>query len=100
MSERAQDRVLLGLVAIISLIILALIGWAITHQRIDEAANTLLGAIVGGLLVNSKDVIGAIRESWSTRQMEKMSDQLGSSLPSGESVQATIVNNPKEKTGD
>lgn len=96
-TERAQDRKLLGIISILSLLIIALVAVLVSWGKMQEAGLTLLGTIVGGLLVNSKDVIGAIRESWSTRQVERMSDQLGASqpLPDPSAPQSVeVVNDP------
>lgn len=92
-TERGQDRKLLGIIAVCSLLIIALVAVLVTGSHVQEAALTLMGTIVGGLLVNSKDVIGAIRESWSTRQVERMSDQLGASSPIGDAPQQVVVTN-------
>lgn len=92
-TERSEDRRLLGKIAYLSLFVLALIAVGVVAFAVAEAAYTLLGTIVGGLLVNSKDVIGAIRESWSTRQVEKMSDQLGASTPATDNAQPVVVTN-------
>lgn len=75
------DRRLLGWIAGGSLAIIAVVAVGVIAKQPTEAAIGLLGVIVGGLLVNGKDTIGAIKERWLGQQVQRMSDQMSLAPP-------------------
>jgi hypothetical protein len=85
------DRRLLGYVAGGSLMIIALIAAGVIFRTVDKEAMGLLGVIVGGLLVNGKDTIGAIKERWLGQQVSRLGDQLSNSAPTPDKVTTTTV---------
>ncbi len=96
-SDRAQDRKLLLCVALASLGIVGVVVVGVIWRNVDATASTILGTIVGGLLVNSKDVIQAIKEAWQQKQVERMSDQISSSTPIASPV---VADTPTGAPGD
>ena len=75
------DRKLLGYIAGGSLAIIGAVAVGVIFSAPDDKAVGLLGVIVGGLLVNGKDTIGAIKERWLGQQVQRMSDQISAAPP-------------------
>lgn len=90
------DRRLLGWIAGGSLLIIGVIAVGVIAQAPSEASIGLLGVIVGGLLVNGKDTIGAIKERWLGNQVQRMSDQLSAAPPAGAPQTVQIEQPPGE----
>jgi len=70
------DRFWLLTLGMGSLCIVGAIALYSIYKGIPEAAATLLGTIVGGLLMFMREIVQTIRQFWSDERTGKLTDQL------------------------
>lgn len=78
-----SDRFWLLTLGMGSLATVAAIALYSIYQGIPEAAATLLGTIVGGLLMFMREIVQTIRQFWSDERTGKLTDQLAAAPASG-----------------
>jgi hypothetical protein len=81
---KSDDRDKLGVFILcgLSLTLLAGISVGVIVQPIPPNAQTLLGVIVGGVMLFSRECLQAIRALWEAARTGKLTDQLATSTPS------------------
>ncbi len=95
--DREGDRRVLMLIGGgIVVIILAIIGTIAFGRNMPEWAESVFSAIVGGAIVKLADVLSALVALSSSRQMERVTDQLSASSPSDKPQTVTIEQPPGE----
>jgi hypothetical protein len=76
-----RDKAGLFLLAALALVIIGMVAGFSFWKGIPDKAEVLLGSIVTGVLLYSRDIINVIRSSWQDQTMSKMGDQLAGSQP-------------------
>lgn len=87
------DRFWLLTLGMGSLATVAAIALYSIYKGIPEAAATLLGTIVGGLLMFMREIVQTIRQFWSDERTGKLTDQLAAAPPAGPQ-DVTVINPP------
>lgn len=83
-TEHARDKFALFILAGLVVAVLALVVIGIFWTRmVPDKGDVLLGSIVTGLIVFLRDLVNAVRQSWSEVKQTRMADQLSSALPGG-----------------
>ncbi|MEA3033218.1 MAG: hypothetical protein QOH86_1234 [Sphingomonadales bacterium] len=77
----AHDKLGLFVLAGMAIAIIGMIAAFCFWKGIPEKADVLLGSIVTGVLLYSRDIVNLIRASWQDQTMSKMGDQLAGSQP-------------------
>ena len=85
------DRFWLLTLGMGSLCIVGAIALYSIYKGIPEAAATLLGTIVGGLLMFMREIVQTIRQFWSDERTGKLTDQLAAA-PAPGPTDVTVVN--------
>ncbi|MBC7506619.1 MAG: hypothetical protein H7267_12985 [Sandarakinorhabdus sp.] len=55
------------------------ISWGAIQQRIPSDSQTLLGVIVGGIMIFARECLTVIRQFWTDAKTAKLTDQLAAS---------------------
>lgn len=95
----ARDRFWLLTLGMGALVIVGAIALYSIYKGIPEAAATLLGTIVGGLLMFMREIVQAIRGFWQDAHTGKLTDQLAASPPPVDPLEpqpVTVVNTDAE----
>jgi hypothetical protein len=65
----------------IALSIIGGISWGAIQQRIPNDSQTLLGVIVGGIMIFARECLVVIRQFWSDAKTAKLTDALANAGP-------------------
>lgn len=87
------DRLWLLTLGMGSLATVAAIALYSIYKGIPEAAATLLGTIVGGLLMFMREIVQTIRQFWSDERTGKLTDKLAATPATGP-TDVTALNPP------
>ena len=83
-TEHARDKFALFILAGLVVAVLALVVLGIFYTgMVPDKGDVLLGSIVTGLIVFLRDLVNAIRQSWSEVKQTRMADQLSASTGGG-----------------
>lgn len=91
-----QDRRSVFLLCGFALFILGGISIGAIANRIPSDSQTLLGVIVGGIMLFIRECLQAIRAFWQEQRVGKMTDQLANSPASGAPQDVNVVNAPSD----
>ena len=94
--DREGDRRVLILVGggIVTIILAVIV--AVSIADLPSWAEGVFNAIVGGAIVKLADVLSALVALSSSRQIERVTDQLSASVPSGQ-PQTVTIDQPQSK---
>lgn len=79
-SERL-DKLGVFILCGIALAIIGGISWGAIQQRIPSDSQTLLGVIVGGIMIFARECLVVIRQFWSDAKTAKLTDALAAAGP-------------------
>lgn len=80
-TSEQKDKLAVILLCGFSLLILGGISAGAISSRIPSDSQTLLGVIVGGLMLFSRECLQAIRAFWQDQRTGKLTDQIAASNP-------------------
>jgi hypothetical protein len=100
MTCKSEQRDKLGVFILcgLSLSILAGVSWGATTTRIPSDSQTLLGVIVGGVMLFARECLQAIRALWEAERTGKLTDQLANSttIAPTDPLPVAVVNDPNQ----
>lgn len=106
-SERSDKTAIIALCGLAIVILGGISAGAIWHE-IPAVNNTLLGVIVGGLMLFARECLQAIRQFWQEQRTGKMAEDLANSTRNpdagnagdpgnaGEPIDVNVINKPSE----
>lgn len=82
-TARAEARDKLGVFILcgLALVIIGGISWGAIQQRIPSDSQTLLGVIVGGIMIFARECLVVIRQFWSDAKNAKTFETLANAGP-------------------
>ena len=92
--SQSEQRDKLGVFILcgIALAIIGGISWGAIQQRIPSDSQTLLGVIVGGIMIFARECLVVIRQFWADAKTAKLTDALAAAGPPRE----TIIDAPQD----
>jgi hypothetical protein len=85
-TSEQRDKLGVFILCGIALAIIGGISWGAIAQRIPSDSQTLLGVIVGGIMIFARECLVVIRQFWADAKTAKLTDQLAAAGPPRETI--------------